>query len=229
MAGLLDVLPMQDKTFLGTLLGDRTPITALSPADQLKAAEVIKASRMYKQGLLDKYPNMTDEDIFTYRRIFPNQKAIDAFKSGTGNVGYDAYMDAGQGTSDFNFLPSGSIRNTLGQFRYVTDKDGNISIKEVYDFKNDKVEGLPSSIANSKRYENMSIPKKAFTVAKETFYMPDPNVGFNPLLGLDSLMSRLGNAFIGDKGRDVNIKFKPPISINPTEEERYKMLVNMAR
>lgn len=232
MAGLLDYLPLQVRTLVETASGNRSPITErnLSEEDKMRIAEAIAASRAYKQGLLDMNktdPNMSDANKRAYNQFFPNQQAIKDFQSGSGAVGYDAYADAGQGTSDWNFLPSGSIRNTLGQFRYNTDKNGNINIKEKYDFANDTVDGLPRSVSNSARYETMSAPQKAWTVAKETFVLPE--VGFNPAMGISSLPSRYGNAFVGRDGRDVNINFKPKINVNPNEDLRYRMLLDLSK
>ena len=232
MASLLDLLPLQVKTLAETVSGNRLPITEknLSEDDKMRMAEAILASRAYKQGLLDLNktdPNMSEANRKAYNKFFPNPQAIKDFQAGKGAVGYDDYGDAGQATSDWNMLPSGSVRNTLGQFRYETDKNGNIIAKDRYDFSNDTIDGLPPSVANSARYANMSTPQKLWTLTKESFVMPQ--VGFNPILGFESIPSRAGNAFVGNKGRDVNIRFKPNININPDEDLRYRMLLDLSK
>lgn len=230
MDGLLDILPLQVKTLIETASGNRSPITAqtLSDSQKEKITNSILAARAYREALLQGAQNnapLSEFDMMQYKKLFPNQAAIDRFKSGAGTVNYDDYYNAGQGSSDWNMLPSGEIRNTLGQFVYNTDKQGNINIKEKYDYLNDTIEGLPREVSNSARYKKMSNPEKVMTLAKETFYMP--KVGFNPALGFRSIPSRLGNAFVGGDGRDVNITFKPPFSINPTEDVKRKTLMNL--
>jgi hypothetical protein len=224
MAGLLDVLPLQVRTLLEAANGINTPITekTIGAENNQRVAEAILASRAYKQSLLDlKRDNALNNWQSTdYKRYFPNEEAIKLFKSGAGAVGYDDYYNAGQGKSDWNMLPSGSIRNTLGQFRYTTDKNGNVNVTDKYDFQNDTIDGLPKQVANSKRYEGMSTPEKWATLAKETVYMPQ--VGFDPILGLKSVPSRFGNAFVGTKNaRKVNITLPKTYQTNPTEDDLY--------
>lgn len=232
MAGLLDYLPLQVRTLIGTARGDTSPITEknLDYDERSRIADAILASRTYKQSLLDlKNDNaLKDWQQKEYAKYFPNQKAVDMFKSGSGAVGYDDYYNAGQSASDWNFLPSGGIRNTLGQFRYNTDKQGNINIKDRYDFTNDTIEGLPKSVSDSRRYEKMSLPEKIATLRMETLYMPE--VGFNPILGFRSLPSRFGNAFVGNKGRDVNITLPSTYhKINPSVDDLYKTRIDLTK
>jgi hypothetical protein len=230
MDGLLNMLPLQVRTLLETAGGNTTPITAqnLSDTQKEKIANSILAARAYREALLQGVQSnapLSERDMMQYKKLFPNQAAIDRFKSGAGTVNYDDYYNAGQGASDWNMLPSGEIRNTLGQFTYTTDKQGNINVKDRYDFLNDMIEGLPKEVTNSARYKSMSNPEKVMTLAKETFYMP--KVGFSPILGLRSIPSRVGNAFVGGNGRDVNLTFKPPFSINPREEVTRGTLMNL--
>lgn len=223
MAGLLDVLPLQVRTLLETAAGNTTPITekSLDENERQRVAQAILASRAYKQSLLDlsKDNSLNDWQKTDYKRYFPNEEAIKSFKAGSGAVGYDDYYNAGQGKSDWNIFPSGGIRNTLGQFRYTTDKNGNVNVTDRYDFSGDMIEGLPKQVANTARYNPMSNLEKAATVAKETFYMPQ--VGFDPILGLRSFPSRLGNAFVGNNGRNVNIKLNPRYQTQPNENDLY--------
>lgn len=230
MDGLLNILPLQIKTLLETAAGDRSPITekSLSGTQKEKITDSILAARAYREALLQGVQNnapLSEFDMMQYKKLFPNQAAIDRFKAGSGTVNYDDIYNGTGAKSDWNMLPSGEVRNTLGQFNYTTDKQGNINIKEKYDYLNDTIEGLPREVSNSARYKKMSNPEKVMTLAKETFYMP--KVGFNPALGFRSIPSRLGNAFVGGDGRDVNITFKPPFSINPTEDVKRKTLMNL--
>lgn len=227
--GLLDLLPLQVKTLIETATGDKSPVK-LGHADRERVADAILASRTYKQSLLDlqKDNALKDWQQAEYKKYFPNENAIKLFKSGSGAVGYDDYYNAGQGASDWNFFPSGSVRNTLGQFRYNTDKAGNVNVTDRYDFTNDTIEGLPKSVANSERYKNMSIPEKIATLRMETMFMPE--VGFNPILGFRSLPSRIGNAFVGNSGRDVNITLPPTYyRTNPTEYELYRTRIDLTK
>lgn len=227
--GLLDLLPLQVKTLIETAGGDKSPVK-LGHGDRERVADAILASRTYKQSLLDlqKDNALKDWQQAEYKKYFPNENAIKLFKSGSGAVGYDDYYNAGQGASDWNFLPSGSVRNTLGQFRYNTDKAGNVNVTDRYDFTNDTIEGLPKSVANSERYKNMSIPEKIATLRMETMFMPE--VGFNPILGFRSLPSRIGNAFVGNSGRDVNVTLPPTYyRTNPTEYELYRTRIDLTK
>ncbi len=229
--GLLDALPLQLRTLIQTATGDTSPITAqnLDAAEKQRIADAILASRSYKQSLLDlKNDNaLKDWQKADYKRYFPNEQAIKSFKAGSGAVGYDDYYNAGQGNSDWNMLPSGGIRNTLGQFRYNTDKAGNINVTDRYDFSGDMIEGLPRSVANTARYNPMSNLQKALTVAKETVYMPE--AGFDPLLGLRSFPSRFGNAFVGNRGRNVNITLPPTYQVNPSVDDLYYTRIGLTK
>lgn len=230
--GLLNALPLQVRSLLEAATGNTSPITenTLDSNEKQRIADAILASRSYKQSLLDlkKDNALKDWQEKDYKKYFPNENAINLFRSGAGAVGYDDYYNAGQGMSDWNIFPSGGIRNTLGQFRYETDKNGNVIIKDKYDFRNDTIEGLPKSVANSKRYENMSLPKKLGLLTTETVYMPE--VGFSPLLGIRSFPSRLGNALVGaNKTKDVNIKLNSSYQVNPTEDDLYYTRIGLTK
>lgn len=230
MAGLLDIFPLQIKTLLETATGTTSPITEknLSGSQKQKITDSILAARAYREALLQGVQNnapLSERDMMQYKKLFPNQAAIDRFKAGSGTVNYDDIYNGTGAASDWNMLPSGEIRNTLGQFNYTTDKQGNINVRDRYDFLNDMIEGLPKEVSNSARYKSMSNPEKVMTLAKETFYMP--KVGFSPILGLRSVPSRVGNAFVGGDGRDVNITFKPTSSINPSQDVTRKTLMNL--
>lgn len=231
MDGLLGYLPLQIRTLLSAAGGDTSPITekSLDEAERQRVADAILASRSYKQSLLDlKNDNaLKDWQQKDYKRYFPNEKAIQSFKAGSGAVGYDDYYNAGQGMSDWNMFPSGGVRNTLGQFRYTTDKNGNVKVNDRYDFSGDMIEGLPKSVANTARYAPMSNMQKALTVAGETIYMPE--AGFDPILGIRSFPSRLGNAFVGNRGKNVNITLPSTYRTNPSVDDLYYTRIGLTK
>lgn len=223
MNNVLEMFPLQIRTLGETVLGNNTPITEnnLTDSELSKLADAIRASRTYKSTLLDLNKNnmLNEWQKEEYKHFFPDKKAVDYFNSGNGSVQYDDYYNSNQGKSDWNLMPSGAIRNTLGKFTYNTDSNGNISVKDRYDFTGDKVEGLPNEVANTRRYESMSTPEKLATLIRETVYMP--KVGFDPILGLKSLPSRAGNAIIGNEGRDINISLPKQLNINPNSQDLY--------
>ena len=224
MDGLLSLLPLQVRTLLQAASGDTSDITekSLDAAERKRVADAILASRTYKQSLLDlKGENkITPDQAKEYKKYFPTPESVKSFKAGAGAVGYDDYYNAGQGMSDWNILPSGGVRNTLGQFRYETDKNGNIIVKDRYDFAGDMIQGMPKSVGYTDRYNNMTPMQKAALVAKETFVMPE--IGFSPIIGAKSLPSRFGNAFIGSQNaKNVNIKLPPTYQINPSDDDLY--------
>ena len=232
MAGLLNLLPLQVKTLLQAASGDTSPITenTLSDAERQRVADAILASRTYKQSLLDlNNDNMLNETQRSeYNKYFPKPEAIKNFTAGSGAVGYDDYYNAGQSASDWNMLPSGGIRNTLGRFRYNTDKNGNVTINDTYDFIGDTIKGLPPQVANTQRYEALSPVQKVGLLAKETFVMPE--VGFSPILGMRSLPSRAGNAFVGGNNvKNINIKLPKTYQTSPTYEDLYSTKISLTK
>ena len=76
---------------------------------------------------------------------------------------------------------------------------------------------MPKVVADTSRYENLSNVDKAKLIAKETWSMPEQ--GINPLKGILSLPSRVGNAYVGkQKARDVDINF--PLDIEALKRIR---------
>jgi hypothetical protein len=212
--------PLQVRTLIGTMAGNRSDITEkqLTKSELQQVANTIKASRTYKETLLrlKENDNLNDWQKEEYNRFFPNKEAVAHFKSGAGSVQYDDYYNSDQGASDWNMAPSGAIRNTLGKFTYRTNEKGEIIVSDKYNFTGDKIEGLPNKVADTHRYEAMNIPEKIKTVAEETLYIP--GVGVDPALGIRSLPSRVGNAFIGNKGRNVEIKLDKNYNVIPSEQ-----------
>ena len=224
MDGLLNLLPLQVRTLLQASSGDRSDITekTLDDAERKRVADAILASRTYKKGLLELQGEnkLNDQQAKEYKKYFPTPDAVKSFNAGSGAVGYDDYYNAGQGKSDWNIFPSGGIRNTLGQFRYNTDKNGNVTVTDKYDFAGDMIQGMPKSVGYTDRYNNMTPMQKAAMVAKETFVMPE--IGFSPIIGVKSLPSRYGNAFVGAHNtKNVNIKLPSTYQFNPSDEDLY--------
>lgn len=224
---LYQMIPLQLRTLGEAVSGNTSPITRenFSEADIGRLEDVIAQSRAYKQGLLDQFygQDNTDMDNYAYRqyeKAFPNEAAIEHFKSGGGTVNYDAYYNANQGGSrgDLDVSPSASIMNTLGQFAYTTNPDGSISINDSYDFYNDyNARVMPKDVAQTSRYEGLSNIDKLKLLAKETWQMPGKQADLS--MGIASLPSRFGNAFVGkENARDVNIQFNPSRDLNPTSE-----------
>jgi hypothetical protein len=232
MDGLLNLLPLQVRTLLQAASGDKSDITEknLDDGERQRIADAILASRTYKQSLLDLNNDNALNDIqkAEYKKYFPRPEAISNFKAGSGAVGYDDYYNAGQGASDYNMLPSGGVRNTLGQFRYNTDKAGNVTIKDTYDFMGDTIEGLPRQVAYTRRYETLTPAQKLGLLATETFVMPE--VGFSPILGFRSLPSRIGNAFVGGTNvKNINIKLPKKYQTNPTADDLYATRIDLIK
>ena len=237
MSDLYKKIPLQIRTFVESLRGNDTPITKdnLSAADLKRLEDTIVESRKYKTGLLDAYHFEENEDEPTrsfgsdeYKKYFKNQKALDTFKQGSGNVDYGAYLRLDNRTrGDVDISPSASIMNTLGRFSYTQNPDGTISVKDQYNFTDDRPHTMSEAVSKSDRYKDLSNMQKLGLVAKETFVMP--NEGFNLGKGIGTLPSRLGNAFIGEKTRPVDITFMPSRDLNPDYFDREKNRIQILR
>jgi len=219
----------------------------LSDADRNRMLEAIYAARQNRQGLLEKFPTgvktdpeapaiefegkpynidlreYSEEDLplaAQYLNLFPQgEESIKSFKEGKGTVNYHDYYTAGQADKeDLTIGPSGSIRNTFGQFRYETTPEGNLKVIDLpYDFEDDYIQGeMPKEVAMTDRYNNLSNLEKAKLVAKETFAMPQQ--GFDLGKGFKTLPSRIGNAYIGRDGSPVDVQF--PIDIEALKRIR---------
>lgn len=232
---LYQMIPLQLRTLGEAVSGNTSPITRenFSEADIGRLEDVIAADRAYKQGLLDQFHGQenTDMDNYAfnqYKKHFYNQDktAIDEdkvkrFMSGSGSVrDYDAYYNANQGGSrgDLDISPSASIMNTLGQFTYDYNPDGTYTITDKYDFENDyNARVMPRELADTRRYENLSNIEKLKLLAKETWQMPGKQADLS--MGIASLPSRFGNAFVGrENARPVNFRFTSSRDLNPTPE-----------
>lgn len=130
------------------------------------------------------------------------------FESGSGSVNYMDYPGFLSDVRDSTLSKEGAIRNTLGRFVYEALPDGRIRVKDRYDFKNDLEElGQRPSAA----YKGMSDVEKMGTIVVDTLNNPmdlQSEAG-GMRIGRATLPSRMGSAFIGEKGRPVDITLDP--------------------
>ena len=130
------------------------------------------------------------------------------FESGSGSVNYMDYPGFLSDVRDSTLSKEGAIRNTLGRFVYEALPDGRIRVKDRYDFKNDLEElGQRPSAA----YKGMSDVEKMGTIVVDTLNNPmdlQSEAG-GMKVGRATLPSRMGSAFIGEKGRPVDITLDP--------------------
>ena len=142
------------------------------------------------------------------------------FLSGKGTVFYGDYPNAFTGKvgapvqnlRDSTIGREGAMRNTLGRFVYETTPEGKINIKEQYDFADDLAQELNQRPSSA--YEGMSTTQKLNALLMDTLHNPldkpnelRPNPTFS--YGISTLPSRAGSAFIGSKGRPVDVTIDP--------------------
>ena len=200
-------LPAQVRTFMETIKGKKDKITekdfTKKEIDLIKKA--IKQSRT--RGRKVQYYD-DDGEVFRDR----NNKAREKNK---GSVQYKDYPSAKTitepmsriyeplGRGDYNLGNSGAIRNTLGRFSYEKTPEGRLIARDNYDFKDDLVK--EEGVRPSKGYEKMGTLGKIGTIAKDTLFPRPDSYMPNPFKGVSTLPSRVGSAFIGDKGRPVEL------------------------
>ena len=191
------VVPAHLRTFGETLMGDRTPITEknFTPSELDQMRNAIMSSRKDREAMnqrmfantIDKEfkSGASDKELMAIMKQGPSQK-IDQ------SVGYQHYPGGDvEVRRDTDFGHDASIRSTLGRFAYNKDANGNLIATDNYKFTND----LPDQTRPTSDYAGMSTPEKLWTLAKDTAQMG----------GLETLPSRVGNAFIGADGRPVNV------------------------
>jgi hypothetical protein len=179
------MVPAQIRTFLGTLSGNRDPITEKDfTADELKQVrDAITKSRERQTGkrfIASGTPGKKDYKLDQYY---------------DPTVDYKDYgKDMNSGRQDLNVGSGAAMRNTLGKFSYEKTPEGRLIAKDSYDFKDDLVK--ESKVRPSADYEKMSTLGKIGTIAADTIVHPR---------GFTTLPSRIGSAFIGKDGRPVKI------------------------
>jgi len=179
-----NIVPAQMRTFGETLMGDRSPITEKNfTADEL---DKIRAAVIQSRERQDSRP------IYHY----VNNKLTPIPTDYDPTVGYRDYnLEGGTDSrNDFSVGHDAAIRNTLGKFSYKKSPEGNLIAKDSYDFKDDLVK--QEGVRRSAEYEGMSPLQKISTLISDTM---DPRGSIN------TLPSRVGSAFIGAKGRPVEI------------------------
>ena len=187
-------VPSQVRTFVGTLAGDESPITEKNfsgdELDQMRKA--IMSSRQDRTAMNARlhHEAMQNAPTAKERRELFNRgpsKELDQ------TVGYQHYPGSPTDLiSDFSLSSDAAIRNTLGRFAYEKTPEGNLVAKDLYKFRGDQSDKTrPTS-----DYADMGTAAKLWTLTKDTFGDA----------GLQTLPSRTGNAFLGNKpGRPVNV------------------------
>lgn len=225
------VTPLQLRTFLETTaMPEETrkdrPITEknLSDSELRQLLDTIggaRKNRAKEKGLNSTYtPTSKDikldqlfEKMMGKDPAFQKAKARTEaekkhFESGSGSVNYMDYPGFLSDVRDSTLSKEGAIRNTLGRFVYEALPDGRIRVKDRYDFKNDLEElGQRPSAA----YKGMSDVEKMGTIVVDTLNNPmdlQSEAG-GMKVGRATLPSRMGSAFIGEKGRPVDITLDP--------------------
>jgi hypothetical protein len=187
-------VPSQVRTFVGTLAGDESPITEKNfsgdELDQMRKA--IMSSRQDRTAMNARlhHEAMQNAPTAKERRELFNRgpsKELDQ------TVGYQHYQGSPTDLiSDFSLSSDSAIRNTLGRFSYEKTPEGNLVAKDLYKFRDDQSDKTrPTS-----DYADMGTAAKLWALTKDTFGDA----------GLQTLPSRTGNAFLGNKpGRPVNV------------------------
>jgi hypothetical protein len=172
-----------------------------------KDPKVIAEVQKRMRNLLKDTSKASKKDFDESQR---KRKAEDKyFLSGKGAVFYGDYPQDNSGRlADTTLGKSGAVRNTLGRFTYQTMPDGRINIQENYDFADDLVEGLNQR--PSAEYEGMSTGQKLNALLMDTLHNPqDRMLDTGTKFGRSTLPGRVGSAFIGEKGRPVNVTIDP--------------------
>jgi len=226
------VVPAQLRTFLDTVMMDKAdragrPITEkdFSETELRQILDTIgKARKNRAKALgLNSYYMPTEKDI-KLDQLFEKmmganpafQKAKEKttaekkhFESGSGSVNYMDYPGYLSGVRDSTLSKEGSIRNTLGRFVYETLPDGRIKVKDTYDFKDDLATELGQRPSSA--YKGLNTAEKLGTILVDTLNNPmdlQSEKG-GTIVGRATLPSRVGNAFIGESGRPVDITLDP--------------------
>jgi hypothetical protein len=166
--GFRNVVPMDARTYVSTLFGNREPIT---------------------------------EKNFTQKELAGMQELInESQKRGGQSVQYKDYEKFVRKNARPEYGPQIATESTLGRFNYQTSPNQTV-ITDRYDFSN------PQRQEAVQAYNAMPSWQKPFEVIKRSATL-------NPALMGMKLASELGNAYIGNEGRDVNIKFDPQALAN---------------
>jgi hypothetical protein len=150
-------------------------------------------TRVFTSTLFGNRDPITEKD-FSAQELAGIQDVIEQSKirGSKGDVQYSDYAKYMGENARPEYGPQIATKTTLGRFNYAQNPDGSISIKDRYDFSN---ENRQKSVDE---YEKMNPVTKALTVVGRS-------IADNPLNWPANFSSELGNAYIGNEGRDVNI------------------------
>jgi hypothetical protein len=142
------IVPAQIRTFVGTLAGDREPITEkdFTDTELAQARDAVVRSRKEQVASKSDINNSPIDETVAYHH----------YEKGVGRQG-----------SDYGVLPRDAMRNTLGRFRYEKTPQGRLVATDNYDFKDDLVK--EAGVRPSSAYEKMNTLEKVGAIAKDTF------------------------------------------------------------
>ena len=145
------------------------------------------ASRTYVDVLTGRRTPITEKD-FTAKEQMAMMEAVrrSQARGGKGRVDYQDYPSGDQIGPGFV-----DIRNTLGGFQYKQNPDGSTSISDRYDFHGPR----------AAEYEKMGTGEKVLKSAKNALSAFVKSGG-----GVRDAAGELGDAWIGSKGPQVNIR-----------------------
>ena len=145
------------------------------------------ASRTYVDVLTGRRTPITEKD-FTAKEQMAMMDAVrrSQARGGKGRVDYEDYPSGEQIGPGFV-----DIRNTLGGFQYKQNPDGSTSISDRYDFHGPR----------AAEYEKMGTGEKVLKSAKNALSAFVKSGG-----GVRDAAGELGDAWIGSKGPQVNIR-----------------------
>jgi hypothetical protein len=169
-------VPAHIRTFAETLAGNKDPITE----DNFTPEELEQIKSAVRKSKTTPRPKHYVQN--------EGKKGFKEIEEPKNTVHYKDYPTK----RDLDLSSSAAARNTLGRFRYDQTPDGRTIAKDTYDFGDDLVEHGERSSAE---YKAMSTPKKIGALIKDTVAGS----------GLKTLPSRVGSAFIGKKGRPVEV------------------------
>jgi hypothetical protein len=150
-------------------------------------------TRMYATTLFGNRNPITEKDL-SAQELAGIQDVIDQSKArgSKGDVQYKDYAKYMGDNARPEYGPQIATKTTLGRFNYAQNPDGSVSVKDRYDFVNEARQ------KDVEKYQQMNPVTKALTVVGKT-------LADNPMKWPTNLASELGNAYIGNEGRDVNI------------------------
>ena len=183
------LVPAQIRTFVGTLAGNRSPLTEkdFSPEELQQVRDAIAKSRANPNAFREA---TKVSDGVAKKEILPVYDPT---------VDYRHYANVRNNVrNDFNIGPEAAMRNTLGRFSYEVNPQGHLIARDNYDFADDLVgkKGLPN-IPKSSDYENLNAVQKVGKLVSDSF---KEGTG-----GIRTLPSRTGSAFIGKDGRPIEL------------------------